>query len=249
MADGLARGGVGDGEGGVRLAGGPAAGDIGEAAVQAGVGEGGGVEGQRSWRRLLAVAGDCGAIPAGGTSEGGGGGRRIVCAADGSGGRIVQELGEGGGARGLDRLGHHVGEVAGDAGAALEQGVDQALVGVDVAGDDVEQVVDAAAQRPGGGDGVEAGDRRLEGVEVGRGVAGELDGDEDLDVGGDLRQRDLGAVAADDAGVLEALQPLPERGGGQVDLAGEVGLGERPSVARTARIFRSRSSSLSIRCG
>ena len=52
----------------------------------------------------------------------------------------------------------------------------------------------------------------LEGVEVGGGVAGELDGDEDLDVGGDLRQRDLGAVAADDAGVLEALQALPERG-------------------------------------
>ena len=54
----------------------------------------------------------------------------------------------------------------------------------------------------------------------------ELDGDEDLDVGGDLRQRDLGAVAADDAGVLEALQALPERRGGQVDLAGEVGLGD-----------------------
>ena len=40
----VAGGGVGDGEGGVGLAGGPAAGDIGEAAPEAGVGEGGGVE-------------------------------------------------------------------------------------------------------------------------------------------------------------------------------------------------------------
>ena len=42
---------------------------------------------------------------------------------------------------------------------------------------------------------VEAGDRVLEGAEVRGRVAGELDGDEDLDVRGDLRQRDLGAVA------------------------------------------------------
>ena len=57
-------------------------------------------------------------------------------------------------------------------------------------------------------------------------VALELDGDEDLDVRGDLSERDLGAVAGDDAGVLEALQPLPERRRGQVDPAREVGLGD-----------------------
>ena len=213
VADGLAgRPGRSTGEGRARLAGGPAAGDIGEAALQAGVGE----AGASRVRVMAASPGGLPSIVAGfrqaGTSEGGARGRRIVCRGGGSGGRIVQELGEGRRAGGLHRPGHDVGEVAGDAGAACEQRVDQALVGVDVAGDDVQQVVDAAAERPGGGDRVEAGDRGLEGVEVRGRVAGELDGDEDLDVRGDLRQRDLGAVAADDAGVLEALQPLPERG-------------------------------------
>src|SRR4051812_48409824 len=69
-----------------------------------------------------------------------------------------EEFGKGGSAGGLDRFGHDVGEVARDAGAGGEQGIHQPLVGIDVAGDDVQQVVDAAAERPGGGDGVEAGD-------------------------------------------------------------------------------------------
>ena len=146
----------------------------------------------------------------------------------------VEELGEGRRSRRLHRPGDDVGEIAGDAGAAFEQRVDQPLVGVDVAGDDVEQIVEAAAERPDGGDRVDAGDGGLEGLEVGGGVVAELDGDEDLDVGGDLRQRDLGAVAADDAGRLEAPQPLPEGRRRQVDLAGEVGLGDA-ALARRGR--------------
>ena len=52
----------------------------------------------------------------------------------------------------LDHLGHDIGEIAGDAGIAVQKVVDEVLIGVDIAGDDLQKVVESAPQRPAGGD-------------------------------------------------------------------------------------------------
>ena len=126
----------------------------------------------------------------------------------------------------LHGLGDDVGEVAVDTDLARQQGVDQPLVGIDVAGDDLQQIVDATADRPAGDHFRHIADRPLEPVEIAWAV---IAGRPPHHPGRDRRNDTQGKprmVAGDDAGLLQLAQPHPARRGRQTRLFGESQLGD-----------------------
>src|SRR6056297_3250404 len=97
-------------------------------------------------------------------------------------------------ARGFDRLGHDIGEIPCQPDPRLEHLVDEALIGVDVAGHDLHQVVEPAAQRPAGRDLAILLYPVLEGAETGRGMVVQFDGHEDRDMRPKFLEADAGVV-------------------------------------------------------
>ncbi|MDZ7747588.1 MAG: glucose-6-phosphate isomerase [Halofilum sp. (in: g-proteobacteria)] len=142
--------------------------------------------------------------------------------------RPVQQRDERRLALALDLLGDDVGEVAVDADLGQQQGVDDALVVVDVQRHHLEQVVDAAAGAVALDDLGHLGDRLLEAVEVPRLVAAQGHLDQDGRRVQQALEIDVGVVAADVAVLLEPAHALPARARREPDLLGQLELGDAP---------------------
>lgn len=65
---------------------------------------------------------------------------------------VLQEAVQGELGTGFHRFRNHIGVIARQPGFSGEERVDEPLVAVDVSGDDVEDVIQAAADRPAGND-------------------------------------------------------------------------------------------------
>src|SRR3546814_20826857 len=106
--------------------------------------------------------------------------------------------------RRLHRLGDHEGEVALHADAALQDVVDERLVGRHVARDHLQEIVDAAAHGEAANHLRDRAHGVLEALEVARLMALELDLHQEAGRRRDLTKRPLGVVAADETVLLEA---------------------------------------------
>lgn len=96
---------------------------------------------------------------------------------------------------------------------------------VEVADDDVDEVVHVAGEGVAGDDFLPLVDEGGEGGDGFGVVAGELDADEGLEAEAEAFGVDFGAVAGDHALAFEALDPAQAGGGGEVDAFGQFGVG------------------------
>jgi hypothetical protein len=149
---------------------------------------------------------------------------------------MIQELNDRHALEALHGLGDHIGEIDRDADFHLEHPVDELLLVLDVIRNDMEDIIDAAADGIAGDHLGDRLDRFLEAREVPPGVALQRHrGDDELGLQ-QPRQVDFSAVLADVAGLLQVVQPFPAGAERQATCEARFTFLIRPFFWRSARI-------------
>lgn len=135
---------------------------------------------------------------------------------------------------GLHIFRHHVCEVSLDSQIELQKPVDQSLIGIDIVGNDLEDIVHATAGRIAGDDCRLLENRGLESLEISLPVAFEHDLHHYRGPTRELVRVDAGCVAQDHSALLEAAETFPAGCRRQIDRFSEPKLGH-PAVGLESR--------------